>query len=322
MTRFIPAVLVNFEGDPASVAGRRGRGGGGRRGGGRRRQREDRQREEEPAEEEADVAGPSSAERKIRLKLRHARAVKRRIGNLNEKHPLGWKVLLRKARSHLRRVIADLKALGWTPAKPTRPRKPGEDPEDAVLDEIPAAEPRETEEPDGEFDVPEPAEIPETEGDENWLDAYVGVEPRLVVAPQVKAKGAALAPVGKFIQSAAQRVKQGATNLVGWRRFDHLGINARIQTRTGQSAMITTVNPGLFIVQIVSDEAARKIAGDNIGVLPLLLYPMVKNQIQKLVAPKHAPAAAPGAPAAPVAPPADVPAPEASGLGCDCRPRR
>ncbi len=309
MNRFIPAVLVNFGSD--LVAGRRG---------GRGARHPHHRRQEEQPEEDADIAGPNATDRKIRFKLRRARALKRRVGNLTDKHPLGWKVALRKTKIRLRNVMSDLRALGWTPKKPTRPRKPGEDPEDAVLDDIPDAEPGETEEPDAELDVPEPAEVPETEGDENWLDAYVGVEPRLIVAPQVKPRGAALAPVGKFIQSAAQRVKQGAADLVGWRRFDHLGASARIQTRTGQSAMITTVNPGLFIVQIVSDEAAHKIAGDNVGILPLLLYPMVKKQIQKLVGPKPAPGAVP--PAAVPAPPVDQPTPDTSGVGCDCKPRR
>ena len=79
--------------------------------------------------------------------------------------------------------------------------------------------------------------------------------------------------------------------------------------------MVATVSPGLFIVQLVSDEAAKKVAGDNVGILPLLLYPLVKNQVQKALAPKPAPAArAPGAPA--VAPAAPAP------VGCDdCRPR-
>ena len=310
MNRFIPAVLVNFGGDrDPQVAGRGGR-------------RPHRRRREERPEEDANIAGPNAGERKIRFKLRRARALKRRIGNLTDKHPLGWKVALRKTKTRLRNVMSELRALGWTPMKPTRPRKPGEDPEDAVLDDIPEAEPGETEEPDANLDVPEPAEVPETEGDDNWLDAYVGVEPRLVVAPQVRPRGGALAPVGKFIKSAAQNAARSAANLVGWRPFDHLGTSARIQTRTGQSAMITTVNPGLFIVQIVSDEAAHKIAGDNVGILPLLLYPMVKKQIQKLVGPKPAaPGAVPPAPG-PVAPPVDQPAPDTSGVGCDCKPRR
>jgi hypothetical protein len=78
--------------------------------------------------------------------------------------------------------------------------------------------------------------------------------------------------------------------------------------------MVATVSPGLFIVQLVSDDAAKKIAGDNVGVLPLLLYPLVKNQVQKALAPK---------PAAPAAQPAAAPAqPAAAGdLGCDCQKR-
>ena len=105
-----------------------------------------------------------------------------------------------------------------------------------------------------------------------------------------------------------------------WRPFDHLGENARIQTRTGQSAMITTVKPGLFIVQLVSDDAAKKIAGDNVGILPFVLYPLVKDSVQKALAPKPArPAPAP----APAAAPPAAPAPAAAGLGCDaCRDGR
>jgi hypothetical protein len=77
--------------------------------------------------------------------------------------------------------------------------------------------------------------------------------------------------------------------------------------------MVATVSPGLFIVQVVSAAAARKIAGDNVGLLPLLLYPLVKNQVQKMLAPK--PTAQPAPAAAPAQP---APAPVAS-AGCDAR---
>jgi hypothetical protein len=63
----------------------------------------------------------------------------------------------------------------------------------------------------------------------------------------------------------------------------------------------------------VSDGAAKKIAGDNVGVLPLLLYPLVKQKIQERLAPRAAPAPA----AAPGAQPAPAPAPATAGLGCD-----
>lgn len=249
-----------------------------------------------------EVAGPkgSAKDRKIRLKLRRARALKRRIGKLNGKHPLGWKRALRNAKNRLGIVMSDLRALGWKPAKPRRARKPGEDEADAALDDIPEAEPGETEEPDeGIEDAPEaPENESETEG--NWLDGYVGAEPAKRPLRDLWAKA------GRFVAAR-------------WSKPVPLGGGAQIQTRPGQRAMVATVSPGLFIVQLVSDDAARKIAGDNIGVLPLLLYPLVKNQIQKAFAPK--PAAAPPGQAAPAAAPAQ-PAPAAiATAGCDCRPR-
>ena len=249
-----------------------------------------------------EVAGPkkvSAKERQIRRKLRRARALKRRIAHLRIRHPLGWKGAVRKSKENLRIVMSDLRALGWKPKKPSRPRKPGEDETDAALDDIPDAEPGETEEPDeGIEDAPEPAED-ETEG--NWLDGYVGAEP------------AKKRPVRDFWEKAGKFVA------AKWAKAIPLGSRAQIQTRPGHRAMIATVAPGLFIVQLVSDEAAKKIAGDNVGILPLLLYPLVKNQIQKALAPKPAVPAQP----APVAQPAaaqPAPAPVAA-AGCDCRPR-
>jgi hypothetical protein len=81
--------------------------------------------------------------------------------------------------------------------------------------------------------------------------------------------------------------------------------------------MVATVSPGLFIVQIVSDAAAKRVAGDNVGILPLLLFPAVKDRVQKALAPKQAAPAAKPVPAQPA--PAQ---PAAAGLGCDdCRGR-
>ena len=249
-----------------------------------------------------EVAGPkkvSAKARQIRRKLRRARALKRRIAHLRIRHPLGWKGAVRKAKENLRIVMSDLKALGWKPKTPTRARKPGEDPEDAALDDIPEAEPGETEEPDeGVEDAAEPADDEAaTEG--NWLDGYVGAEP------------AKKRPLRDLMQRAERFVA------ARWSKPVPLGSAAQIQTKPGQRAMVATVSPGLYIVQIVSDDAARKIAGDNVGILPLLLYPLVKNQVQKALAPRPAPVAQP-APAATPAQPA--PAPVAS-AGCDCRPR-
>ncbi len=272
-SRFVPATLVDFSGE------RLGR---------------------------VDVAGPkrklTAKDRQIRRKLRRARALKKRIAHLRIRKPLGWKGAVRNAKTNLRVVMSDLKMLGWKPKKPSRPRKPGEDEMDAALDDIPEAEPGEQEEP--EEDLEALPESPEAETEGNWLDGYVGVEPK----PSARKR-----PKVNFLDAAAKLVR-GV-----WRPFDHLGENARIQTRTGQSAMITTVKPGLFIVQIVSDAAGKKIAGDNVGILPLLLFPLVKNTVQKALAPKPAPAAQPAA--APAAQPA--PAPAAAGIGCEpCRERR
>ncbi|MDP2309951.1 MAG: hypothetical protein Q8P18_28290, partial [Pseudomonadota bacterium] len=137
--------------------------------------------------------------------------------------------------------------------------------------------------------------LPETEGEGNWLDGYLGAEP-------VRPKRHLLQEAGKLFAS-------------NWNKPIPLGDGARIQTKPGQRAMVATVSPGLFIVQLVSDTAAKAIAGDNVGILPLLVYPLVKSRIlQKLTQPAAAPAAAPGAaPAPPLAP---------TPVGCDgCRGR-
>ena len=251
-----------------------------------------------------EVAGPkpklSAKQRKIRAKLRRARALKRRIASLRAQRPLLWKAAVKKATVSLRLVLVDLRALGWKPKAPTRARKPGEDELDATLDDIPDAEPGETEEPDeGIEDAAEPADDDATEG--NWLDSYLGAEP------------AKKQPLRALMQRAERFVT------ARWSKPVPLGSAAQLQTKPGQRAMVATVSPGLYIVQIVSDDAARKIAGDNVGVLPLLLYPLVKNQVQKVLAPK--PAAQPAA----AQPAAAQPAPEPiapTSTGCDCPPWR
>ena len=239
------------------------------------------------------VAGPrrplTPKQRQIRAKLRRARFLKKRIAHLRIRKPLGWKGAVRQAKINLRVVMSDLKMLGWRPKKARRPLRPGEDEMDATLDQIPEREPDEPEEEEELDELPESPEAEPFEG--NWLDGYVGVEP---TAKPPK-------PKKKFFEEA------GKLFAAKWGKQQPLGDAARIQAKAGHSAMVATVSPGLFIVQIVSDGAAKKIAGDNIGILPLLLYPMVKNQLQAQMAPKAAPAAQP-APAAPVA---------AGYLGCD-----
>jgi hypothetical protein len=241
---------------------------------------------------DAVVAGPrrkpSKKDRQIRRLLRKARALKKRIAHLRIRKPLGWKGAVKSAKTNLRVVMSDLKMLGWKPKRPARALKPGEDEMDAALDEIPEAEPGEPDEDIEELpDAPEDAAS--TEG--NWLDGYVGADP---------------------VKEPKKNLWQEAGKLLAakWSAFVPLGDGARIQTKPGQRAMVATVRPGLFIVQLVSDVAAKKIAGDNVGVLPLLLYPLVKNQVQKALAPKPAATAAqPGAaPAQPAA---------AGDLGCD-----
>ena len=238
------------------------------------------------------VAGPrrkvSQKDRQIRRKLRRARALKKRIAHLRIRKPLGWKGAVKQAKTNLRVVMSDLKALGWKPRKPSRARKPGEDKMDAALEDIPEAEPGESEEPDeGVEEIPE---SPEAEMEGNWLDGYVGAEPKK-------------RPVADLFKRA------GAAFASKWSKPVPLGDGGQIQTRPGQRAMIMAVSPGLFVVQLVSDTAARKLAGDNIGVLPLLLYPLVKSKVLQKLAPQPAP------PAQPAAAPAPQPAP----VGCDDR---
>jgi hypothetical protein len=236
-----------------------------------------------------EVAGPrkvSAKDRQIRRKLRRARALKRRVAHLRIRKPLGWKVAEKKAKINLRVVMSDLKALGWKPKRPSRARKPGEDEMDAALEDIPEAEPGDTEEPDE--GVEELPEAPEDATEGNWLDAYVGAEP----------------PRRNLWQEAGKLLAPK------WGAQKALGDAARIQAKAGSQVMVATVSPGLFIVQVVSDAAARKIAGDNIGILPLILYPLVKDKLQKVLAPKPAAAAQPAQPAQPAA---------AGELGCDDR---
>ncbi|MDP2308467.1 MAG: hypothetical protein Q8P18_20780 [Pseudomonadota bacterium] len=231
----------------------------------------------------------SAKDSKIRAKLRRARAIKRRIAHLRIRKPLGWKGAVKQKKVNLRVVMSDLRALGWKPKKAIRPRKPGEDDMDAALEDIPEAEPGEQELPDEELE--EIPDVPETEG--NWLDGYVGAEP-------VRPKRNLLKEAGKLFASK-------------WNKPIPLGDAAQIQTRPGQRAMVATVSPGLFIVQLVSDAAAKKVAGDNVGFLPLVLYPLVKNRILQKLGPQPAPAP-------PSAPVAATPAP--APVGCDdCRSR-
>lgn len=251
----------------------------------------------------AAVAGPrrplTPKQRQIRAKLRRARFLKKRIAHLRIRKPLGWKGAVRQAKINLRVVMSDLKMLGWKPKKPRRALRPGEDEMDAALDEIPE---READEPEDEEvdELPESPESEPFEGEANWLDGYVGVEP---AAKPKKSKK-------KFFEEA------GKLFAPKWSKPVPLGSGGQIQTRPGQRAMVATVSPGLFIVQLVSDDAAKRIAGDNVGILPLLLYPLVKDKVQKSMEPTQP---------APASPPAAQPAaaPAARGdAGCDCTPKR
>ena len=256
---------------------------------------------------ETDVAGPrkplSPRKRQIRAKLQKAFRLKKRITHLKIRQPLGWKGAVANLKKELRVVMADLRQLGWRPKKPRRELKPGEDEMDAALDDIPEPEPGERDD-DPELDEPD-ADAPEdgAEGD-NWLDRHVGADPPVAAK---KPKKNLWEEAGKLFRPA-------------WSAPVPLGDGARIQTKPGQRAMVATVQPGLFIVQLVSDAAAKRVAGDNVGILPLLLYPMVKDQVRKALGPKPAPAQ-PAAPAPAAAPATPAPAPAATGVGCDC-PKR
>jgi hypothetical protein len=257
---------------------------------------------------ETDVSGPrkplSPRKRKIRAKLQKAFRLKKRITHLKIRQPLGWKGAVANLKKELRVVMADLRQLGWKPKKPRRSLKPGEDEMDAALDDLPENEPTENDEDLEELpDAPDGADLAEGELG-NWLDGYVGVDPP---APAKKPKKNLFEEAGKLFRPA-------------WSKHVPLGDAARIQTKSGQRAMVATVRPGLFIVQVVSDQAVKKIAGDNVGILPLVLYPLVKDQVQKALGPKPAPAQ-PAAPAPAAAPAIPAPAPAAAGIGCDC-PKR
>ncbi|MES2645098.1 MAG: hypothetical protein V4850_36765 [Myxococcota bacterium] len=243
------------------------------------------------AGERDDVAGrkKKGPRGKIGAKLRVAKAIRRRIKRLREKQPPRWERRVHVLTGRLRAVMSDLKRLGWT--APKKARKPSAAPTDELLDELPEDTPEEMAELDQPLDDEGLDEIPDVETG-NWLDGYVGAEP-------ARQKRNLFLEAGKLLASA-------------WSKPVPLGEGGRIQTKPGQRAMVTTISPGLYIVQLVSDAAAKKVAGDNVGILPLVLYPLVKNRIlQKLAPPPDpAPAAAP-APAqqAPVAP-----------VGCDdCR---
>jgi len=263
---------------------------------------------------DADVAGPrkplSPRKRQIRAKLRKAFRLKKRITHLKIRQPLGWKGAVANLKKELRIVLADLRQLGWTPKQARRPLKPGEDEMDAALDDLPEKEPSDRDEDLEELpDAPDGADLAEGELG-NWLDGYVGVDTP-ATAPK-KPKKNLFEEAGKLFRPA-------------WSKHVPLGDAARIQAKSGQRAMVATVRPGLYIVQIVSDEAAKKIAGDNVGILPLLLYPVVKDQVQKALGPKPAPAPAPGQPSRPGAAPAAQPSPSpvaAGELGCEGRPCR
>lgn len=250
---------------------------------------------------DAIVSGPrkklTRKQKTIRRLLRKARALKKRIAHLKIRQPLGWKGAVRQAKTNLRVVMSDLKMAGWKPKKPSRALKPGEDEMDAALEDIPEPEPGESDD-DPELDAPDE---PEDAAEGNWLDGHVGAE------PPKKPKKNLWQEAGKLFAAK-------------WGAPVPLGDGARIQTRPGQRAMVATVSPGLYIVQVVSDAAARKVAGDNVGILPLVLYPLVKSKVLQKLAPRPAAPAAQPSPAAPA--PAAQPAPAAAGVGCDgCRDR-
>lgn len=214
-------------------------------------------------------------DRKIIGKLKRAKALRRRIRRIRLRRPRNAERRLTMLNAKLRIVMDELRALGWKPRRPARARPPGAkvDPTDELLDALPDDTPEDLAEPELPLDDEGSDELPETEGEGNWLDEHVGV-------------GAIAKPREWF-----KRAKAALTPKRAWNKPVPLGDAARIETRGGQRAMVATVAPGLYIVQLVSDDAAKKVAGDNVGVLPLLLYPMVKRKVQDALAPK--PTAAP-----------------------------
>jgi hypothetical protein len=233
-------------------------------------------------------------DRKIAARLKRAKALRRRIRRLQGRGSRGAERRVTVLTAKLRVLMNELRALGWTPRRGIRTRLPGAkvDPTDDLLESLPDDTPEDLAEPEPPIDDEGGDEMPETEGEGNWLDQHVGV-------------GAIPKP-----REWLTRAKRALTPKRAWNTAVPLGDVARIETRSGQRAMVATVAPGLYIVQVVSDDAARKVAGDNIGVLPLLLYPLVKQKVQQALAPKSA---------APTAAPAvsNPPKPAQGELACD-----
>ena len=207
-------------------------------------------------------------DRKVIGKLKRAKALRRRIRRIRLRRPRNAERRLTMLNAKLRIVMDELRALGWKPRRPARARPPGAkvDPTDELLDALPDDTPEDLAEPELPLDDEGSDELPETEGEGNWLDEHVGAVPK---------------PREWF-----KRAKAALTPKRAWNKPVPLGDAARIETRGGQRAMVATVAPGLYIVQLVSDDAAKKVAGDNVGVLPLLLYPLVKRKVQDALAPK------------------------------------
>lgn len=215
-------------------------------------------------------------DREIVARLKRAKALRRRIRRLQARGSRGAERRVAVLSAKLRVLMNELRALGWRPERAAPARGARVNPTDELLDALPEDTPEDLAEPEGPLDDEGADALSETEGEGNWLDQHVGV-------------GAIPKPPEWFT-----RARSALTPKRAWTKPVPLGDAARIETRAGQRAMVATVAPGLYIVQVVSDDAAKKVAGDNVGVLPLLLYPLVKQKVQQALAPKPAvPSAAP-----------------------------
>lgn len=239
----------------------------------------------EPVEEpsaEGEIAGKAKSPYNVRIRarLKKAARLKKRINVIGAKKPKNWRAKQERLKGQLKAVYAELKDLGWKPKK-----KPSKDGAEEVDFESEAADAGITDE---ELDeqIDEEIEQDATQGD-NWLDDEVfGADTPRPWAAFVSR----IAPFGPPVP---------------------LGDAVEVRAKRGFRVVTMEVRPGMFVVQVVSDAAIKRLAatqGIDVGFLPaLVLAPKIKDGLKQVFTP-HAPAPtpAPGACAPPAAP-----------VGCD-----
>jgi hypothetical protein len=246
---------------------------------------------------------------KIRVRLQAIRRLKMRLKVVRERKRHGWQTRAGTIQGKIRQLRAELRQLGWHPRpRPGQPAEPG-----AVGIPSPGGSPPAVELPDGggtaaTDDIPEEGGNAATEdgGDTaeggNWLFG----DDRL---PAV---------LRRPIDAVRNTIARGT-----WSQPIPLGTDGRVQTRPGTHALVLPVKPGLFVVQMVPGDTARQLAGDNVGMLPLLLLPGIASKVKQVFA--TVPPPQPGQPGAPgyalQRPPATPVGCEECGGGCGGRRR-